>query len=230
MKRLLFVLIISFIGIVTQAQNFQFISNGQNHIATAELFKPLEHGKLYYFTDFKVDNNGFHEAYTEISKYWNLTKTISLTAQLNVGLSFNETTFKPTVDNHLGNGFHIYPVYLGGLSKSFKLGQTDVSIDVLYRYQSFLYIPLEEKQHGYQITTCFIQDLKKIQLSGYCDFWNTKYVIFEPQAWYKLFKRTWVGLEWRVSNYSDILDTDINGNQSGKYANYVMFGFKWNLE
>jgi hypothetical protein len=232
MKKLITILLLSLVMGVTYGQNFQLLSNGKYHIATAELFKPLEHGHLYYFTDFKMDRNGFHEASTEISDYWDITKDLSLTAQLNEGISFNETTFTSTMnsDTHLGPGFHIYPVYLGGIEKSFTLGKTfNLSFDVLYRYQTFLYIP-SELHNGYQITAIFIQDLKDIQMSGYCDFWNTKYYIFEPQAWYKAFKRVWFGLEWRASNYQDILDTDVDGNPSGKYANYVMFGIKWNLE
>jgi hypothetical protein len=218
--------------IAVNGQNFQLLSNGTEHIGTVELFKTLEHGHMYYFTDFKMDKNGFHEAYTEISDYWNITKTISLTAQLNGGLSFNQNTFteKPPLNSNIGPGFHIYPVVLGGFEKTFTLGKTfNLAFDVLYRYQAFLYLP-GEQQNGYQITAIFSQDLKKIQMSGYCDFWNTKYFIFEPQAWYKVFKRVWAGLEWRTSNYDGVLDTDIDGNPSGKYANYVMFGIKWNLE
>jgi hypothetical protein len=66
----------------------------------------------------------------------------------------------------------------------------------------------------------FCQNLDKVQFSGYCDFWNTKYFIFEPQGWWKFSKRIYAGLEWRFSNY-DLL---------GDYENYIMFGFKWNLE
>jgi hypothetical protein len=230
MKKLITILLFSCIVGVVNAQNFQLLTNGKYHIATTELFKPLEHGHVYYFTDFKMDKNGFHEAYTEISDYWDIGKIVSLTAQYNAGISFNENTFHPTTTTHLGNGFHIYPVYLGGISKAFTLGKTfNLSCDVLYRYQSFLYIP-GEWQHGYQITMAFSQDLKKIQMSGYCDFWNSKYYIFEPQAWYKVFKRLYAGVEWRRSNYDGVLDTDIDGNPSGKYANYTMIGVKWNLE
>jgi hypothetical protein len=232
MKKLIAILLFSCIIGVVNAQNFQFLSNGTSHIATAELFKPLEYGHVYYFTDFKMDKNGFHEAYTEISDYWDIAKSVSLTVQYNAGLSFNENTFTNAYhsNTHLGPGFHIYPVYLGGISKAFALGKTfNLSFDILYRYQSFLYIPGEQRD-GYQITMAFSQDLKKIQISGYCDFWNAKYYIFEPQAWYKLFKRFYAGVEWRRSNYDGVLDTDIDGNPSGKYANYVMIGVKWNLE
>jgi hypothetical protein len=128
MKRLfLFILFISFIGTI-QAQNFQFLggSNNKNFInfVTFEIYKPLEHGNLYYFTDFKIDSKGYFEAYSEICKYWNLGKIISLTAQYNTGLN---------------KDFQIQPVYLAGISKAFKLGENfDLSFDVLYRYQKIL--------------------------------------------------------------------------------------------
>jgi hypothetical protein len=204
-KLFLFLLLISFIETI-QAQNIQFLRGSKDlNFVTFELYKPLEHGTLYYFTDFKFSKNGYYEAYSEISKYWNLTKTVSLTAQYNAGLNEN---------------FQIKPVYLGGISKAFKLGENfDLSIDGMYRYQKELILS-DEKQNGYQITINFCQNLDKIQISGYYDFWNSKYYIFEPQAWYKLFKRIYLGLEWRKSNY-DLLEN---------YENYFMFGFKWNLE
>jgi Domain of unknown function (DUF5020) len=230
MKKLITILIFFCIVGITKAQDFQLLSNGSSHIGTVELFKPLDYGHVYYFTDFKLDRNGIHEAYGKIADYWTITKFISLTAQIESGISFNEKAFQPTATNHLGNGFHLYPVYLGGVSKDFTIGKTfNLTFDVMYRHQTFLYVPTED-HNGYQISMSFSQDMKKIQTSGYCDFWNTKYFMFEPQAWYKLFKRVWVGLEWRVSNYQDVLDTDVNGNPSGTYANYVMFGIKWNLE
>lgn len=231
MKNLITILIFSCIVGITNAQDFQLLSNGKVNIGTVELFKPLDHGHVYYFTNFKLDNNGIHEAYGKIADYWKVSKFISLTAQVESGISFNERTFQPTIFSHLGDGFHLYPVYLAGVSKDFTIAKTlNLTFDVMYRYQSFLYIPIEELYNGYQVSMSFSQDFKKFQLSGYCDFWNTKYVIFEPQAWYKLFKRVWVGVDWRVSNYQDVLNTDVDGNPSGKYANYIIGGLKWDLE
>lgn len=214
-QKLLLPLLLLF-AIPMNGQNIQGLVSKNVNFATFELYKPMDHGTLYYFTDFKMNKDGFEEAYSEISGYLNVSKIWSLTAQYNAGL--NKT-------------FTIYPVYLGGVSKAFTLGKSfNVSIDALYRYQDFLYLPDDEKQHGYQITLTFSQDLPKISLSGYCDFWNTKYYIFEPQAFYKLFEKLWVGLEWRASNYDDILNYDAEGQFIGNYANYVMFGLKWNLE
>lgn len=217
MKKLLFFLVVCFIG-TAQAQNIQFITNGKINIATFEIYKPLEHGAMYYFTDFKMSKNGYTEAYSEISKYWNIGKVGALTLQYNAGL--NET-------------FHIFPVYLGGVSKSWTFGKNfNLEFDLMYRHQNFLYLGNKEKHDGYQLTTIFSESLlkDKISISGYCDYWNFNYFIFEPQAWYKFSKRVFVGFEWRASNYIDVLNYDFNGKFIGGYANYLMFGFKWNLE
>ncbi|HUU87396.1 MAG TPA: DUF5020 family protein [Candidatus Glassbacteria bacterium] len=208
MKKILFVLSLAFISLSASSQNFQLLGGASSdksfvNWATFELYKPLEHGSLYYFTDFKLDKNGYFEAYTEISKYWN-AGPISLTAQLNAGLN---------------KDFQILPVYLGGVQKLWEVGNFVISFDALYRYQQELILD-NEWAHGYQITMIFLQDLEKIQFSGYLDFWNSGYFVFEPQGWWKASNRIWLGLEWRASNYS-LLEN---------YTNYVMFGFKWNLE
>ena len=213
-KLLVFALLLCSFGL--NAQNFQALSNGKINFVTFELYKPLKHGTVYYFTDFKVNHDGVTEAYSEVSGYVNITKTFSATLQYNAGL--NKT-------------FRIYPVYLGGVSKAFTIGKSfNLSFDLTFRHQNFLYFPDKEKTNGYQLTTTFLQDSKKIQVSGYCDFWNSKYYIFEPQGWYKLTNRIYLGLEWRVSNYDDVLNYDATGGFIGNYANYVMFGMKLNLE
>ncbi len=216
MKKLLTVLFLLCIIQVIEAQNVQFISNGKINIATFEIYKPLEHGAMYYFTDFKMSKNGYTEAYSEISKYWNIGKIGALTLQYNAGL--NET-------------FHIFPVYLGGVSKSFTFGKNfNLEFDLMYRHQNFLYLADKEKQDGYQLTTIFSESFGKFQFSGYCDYWNFNYFIFEPQGWYKFSKRVYAGLEWRLSNYDDVLNFDAIGSFIGKYSDYLMVGFKWNLE
>jgi hypothetical protein len=214
-KVVLFLMLVSFVQ-AAQAQNIQFITNGKINIATFEIYKSLEHGAMYYFTDFKMSKNGYTEAYSEISKYWNIGKVGALTLQYNAGL--NET-------------FHIFPVYLGGVSKSFTIGKTfNLEFDLMYRHQNFLYLGDKEKHDGYQLTTIFSESFGKFQFSGYCDYWNFNYFIFEPQGWYKFSKRVYAGLEWRLSNYDDVLNYDMQGNFIGKYAKYLMFGFKWDLE
>ena len=196
MKKIL-ILVLLFVTASLNAQNIQFITNGNINFATFELYKEYPRGKIYYFSDFKMNKDGYKEVYSEISGYYNIGKGFSVTGQYNAGL--NKT-------------FTIYPVYLAGFSKAFTFGEhCNLSVDVLYRHQNFLYLRDKEKHDGYQITPSFVIDYKKFQASGYCDFWNTKYYIFEPQGWYKLFKTVWVGLEWRTSNYTDVLDYDAEG-------------------
>lgn len=214
MKKLLIVTL-AFCSLSLYGQNIQFLTNGKLNFATFEIYKPYDKGALYYFSDFKMSKNGIEEVYSEISGYVKIYKTFSITAQYNAGLN---------------REFQIYPVYLCGISKSFVFGEhLELSIDALYRHQNFLYLPDEEKQNGYQITTVFISDFKKFQISGYCDLWNTKYVIFEPQIWYKVLNRLWIGLEGRTSNYSDVLNYNATGDFIGNYSNYIMGGIKWNI-
>lgn len=218
MKNKIYLGILLFVLFTTSisAQNIQGLVGNKVNFTTIEIYKPMDHGTFYGFTDFKLDKDGIQEAYTEVSGYVNFAKTWSLTTQYNAGV--NRT-------------FTIYPVYLAGVSKAFTIGKTlNLSIDVLYHYQSFLYLPDIEKKHGYQITVNFCQELEKVCVSGYCDFWNTKYYIFEPQGWYKLTKKLWLGLEWRTSNYDAVLNYDDEGQFIGNYANYVMFGIKLNLQ
>jgi hypothetical protein len=213
MKKIVVFLFLS-CSLSLNGQNIQFITNGKLNFATFEIYKPLDHGTLYYFTDFKMSKNGIDEAYSEISGYLNISKTISVTAQYNAGLN---------------KDFTIFPVYLFGISKSFSVKEhLSLSMDILYRHQNFLYIE-KEKLNGYQVTVSFTEDLRKFQISGYCDFWNAKYIIFEPQGWYKIFNNTWIGLEVRLSNYIDILNYDDEGNFIGNYSNYIMAGLKWNI-
>ena len=214
MKKTLILILLS-VTVSLNAQNIQLLTNGNLNFATFELSKTYKHGALYYFSDMKMDKDGFREVYSEISGYVNIYKTLSVTAQYNAGIN---------------KEFLIYPVYLCGLSNAFTFGDHfTLSVDVTYRHQNYLYIPSEEKTNGYQITPSFVLDYKKFQASGYCDFWNSKYYILEPQAWYKLFKTLWIGAEWRMSNYSDVLDYDMNGYYMGSYANYIMGGIKWNI-
>jgi hypothetical protein len=220
MKKITFVLLLMSFSIIN-AQNIQFLKGVKDlNFVTIELFKPLEHGRLYYFTDFKMNKSGFLESYTEISKYWNLTKTISLTAQFNGGLN---------------RGFRIYPVFLFGFSKCVSLNKLDLSLDVLYRKDRGTDSTNIRIGDGVQLTGTFLRDWGHFQISGYCDLWQTKnsekyniknhsvIFIFEPQAWWKFSKRIYLGIEGRLSNFNSALGLD-------NYAKYVMFGFKWNLE
>jgi len=207
MKHLLFLILIV-LALPIKAQNIQFIFNEKNVLATFELYKSFDHSALYYFTDFKFSKNGYDESYSEISYYQNIKQIFSLTAQYNAGLN---------------KDFQIKPVYLAGISKTFTFWETfNLSFDVLYRYQVELITEPEINwgNNGFQITSAFSFVADKIEISGYCDFWNLQYFIFEPQGWWKFSKRIYAGLEWRVSNY-DLLED---------YKGYVMLGLKCNLE
>ena len=199
------------VGVLTlNAQNIQVlngISSDKDYVnfATFEIYKPLTHGPLYYFTDFKMSKDGYFESYSEISKYWYISKKgLSATVQYNAGLN---------------KDYHIKPVYLAGLSKEFTPGNNFIlSFDILYRYQTEIILDNEMK-NGFQIIMNFSKTLNKFQISGYCDYWNINYFIFEPQIWYKIFNNIHIGVEGRLSNYT-LLDN---------YEKYAMIGIKWDI-
>jgi hypothetical protein len=231
MKKLfLFLLFSCFIGI-TQAQNIQVlngIGSDKSYVnfVTAELYKPLEHGTFYGFTDLKINKNGYFDSYTEISKYWNINKKgLSVTGQINAGLF--------SLD---GSAIQIRPVYLVGFSNATTFNKLNISLDVLYRMDRGKNLEGLTIGDGIQLTGTFLRDWDCFQISGYCDLYqteNSKYynknkqsliIQFEPQAWWKFSKRVYLGIECRISNFTD---PDL-----GLYAHssYCMVGFKWNLE
>jgi hypothetical protein len=110
MKKFYFIVIMFCMTTMLMSQNIQILGSRNQgsyiNYATFELFKPLDHGKLYYFTDLNMNQNGYYNSYTELSKYWNITKDgVSITGQINTGMFILE-----------GYGIQINPVYLVGLS------------------------------------------------------------------------------------------------------------------
>jgi uncharacterized Fe-S radical SAM superfamily protein PflX len=87
MKKLLLFTLFLMCFTVIKAQNIQIlhgISSEKSYVnwATFELYKVLDKGPLYYFTDFKMSKNGYFESYSEISKYWYISRNrLALTAQ-----------------------------------------------------------------------------------------------------------------------------------------------------
>jgi len=217
MKKLITILLFLSIFGITQAQNFQFLYGYGNdkpvNFITSEIYKTQDHGAFYYFTDFKMDFNGYFEAYTEVSKYWNITKNgLAVTAQYNVGIYSDGT-----------EAFRIDPVYLAGFQKSTEVSGWILSMDILFRYDDYT------KQSGAQTTFIFIKEWNNLMLSGFCDVWNSglydpnespTVIMFEPQLFYSITDHIAVGIEGRLSNY--VLLTP--------YKDYIMAGIKWNLE
>ena len=217
MKKLFIIVLLLCAVVSTQAQNFQFYYGYGNeqpvNMITLEMYKTQDHGAFYFFTDFKMDGDGYFESYTEVSKYWNITKNgLSVTAQYNVGLYDDGT-----------DAFRIDPVYLAGVQKAVEYGGWLLSLDILYRYDQFT------SQSGAQATFIFLKEWDKLLFSGYCDVWNSglydpnespTVIMFEPQLFYSFSKRFSVGVEGRLSNYTLGLP----------YKDYIMLGLKWDLE
>jgi hypothetical protein len=230
LKKLL-VVVLFFTTLSLNAQNFQFLGGRGSdksftNFVTAELFKPLEHGKFYGFTDLKFDKNGYFDSYTEVSKYWNIGKKgLSGTVQYNAGIFSSE-----------GSAVRVKPVYLVGMEKEVVVNNWVLDLDVLYRMDQGENLDGLKIGNGIQLTGIFLRDWKHFQISGYCDLYqteNSKYynknrnsliVQFEPQAWWKFSKRLFLGAEVRLSNFND---PDLG---LYNYSSYGMVGLKWNLE
>jgi hypothetical protein len=223
-QALIIALIMTVISI--NGQNIQFLKGKDVNFITTEIFKPLEHGRFYYFTDFKMDKDGYFDSYTEISEYWNInSKGLSVTAQYNAGIFALED-----------NVIRVKPVYLFGLSKEGIIKTVNLTFDVLYRIDMGTNLDNKRIGNGIQLTGTFLKDTEHFQISGYCDLWQTKnskyynknrnplIVQFEPQAWWKFSKRIYAGAEARLSNFND---TDLGLQE---YSNYIMIGIKWSLE
>jgi len=217
MKKLITILLFLCVTSISQAQNFQFFYGYGNdqpvNLITLEISKPLEHGTFYYYNDFKMDAGGYFESFTEVSKYWRITKRgLSATVQYNVGIYCDDTT-----------SFRIDPVYLAGLQTSTEVSGWVLSLDVLFRYEEFT------NSSGVQGTFIFTKQWKDFLLSGYCDVWNSglydpnekaTVIVFEPQLFYSISRRFSIGIEGRVSNYT----------LARPYKDYIMLGLKWDLE
>jgi hypothetical protein len=231
MKRIVAILLFSLIVGFTSAQNFQVlngIGSDKSYVnfVTAELFKPLDHGKFYGFTDLKLNKNGYFDSYTELFGYLNIGKKgYSITGQVDAGLF--------TVE---GTGVQIYPVYLLGISKEAVINDWVLTLDVLYRMDRGLNLEGLKIGNGAQLTGTFLKDGKHLQFSGYCDLYQTEnsqyynknrqslIVQFEPQLWWKFSKRVFLGVEGRISNFTD---PDLG---LYNYSSYAMVGLKFNLE
>jgi hypothetical protein len=218
MKKLITILMFFCIAGISAAQNLQFMYGYGNqkpvNFVTFELFKPLEHGPVYFFTDFKIDNKGYFDSYTEVSKYWyiNKAKNLSFTVQYNAGISSDGETL-----------IRVVPAYLAGFQRAATINGWQLSLDVLYRYDE------ETKASGAQLTAQYSKTWGKFSLGGYCDLWNSgvydpnksaTVIQFEPQISYLITKRISIVAEGRLSNYTLI----------APYDNYIMGGLKWDLQ
>lgn len=217
MKKTFIILFLLGIVGVSSAQNIQVLYGYGNqqpvNFVTVEMYKTQDHGALYYWTDFKLDWDGYFDSYTEISKYWFITKKgLSATVQYNAGIYADGD-----------QAVRVVPVYLVGLQRSANFGEWNMSMDLLYRYDQFTH------QSGVQLTYMYMKEWNKFLFSGYLDVWNSgiydpeatsTVAVFEPQLFYSITKRIAVGIEARVSNYTISLP----------YKDYVMVGLRWDLE
>lgn len=217
MKKLITILLFSCIMGTIKAQDIQALygyGNGKPvNFVTAEFLKSSDHGIVKYFTDFKIDRDGYSESYTELSKYWFITPSgTAFTAQYNAGIRSDK-----------GSDIRIVPVYLFGLSQWTEINDFLISLDVMYRIDRFT------KKDGTQLTFQLSRNWDRLEISGYCDIWdsgiyddkgNSVVILCEPQVFYRVYNQISIGFEGRLSNYSLL----------APYDQYIMFGVKWNLE
>ncbi len=214
MKKLVLISLFFLTAGIIHSQDIQFLygsgKGSKVNVVTFEFNPVLKSGPLTFFTDFKMDKDGYSEAYTEISKYWTLNKKgLSFTLGYTAGLG--------RVDSF---GYKILPTYIIGFSKYVNISGADITCDVTYWLG-------RSNNHGNQILNTITKDWKHFQYFSALYLWDHgKYsetnhftFQFEPQAWYKISKSLYIGAEIRISNYELL----------GTYENYIMGGIKWNL-
>ena len=186
------------------AQNLQLhydAGEDRNYItATLEMFKPDGLGSTFWFVDmdFNSSKNAMSLGYWEIARYFTLPvwdKNFSATIQYNDGLMIAGDA------DELGIQFG--SVWLAGLSYFVPLGESNISVDLLYRRMDI------STQPDWQFTLVWFHPLLKGKLffMGYLDYYSqddfsgTKLGIFqaEPQLWFNLNDHIAIGSEVEIS-------------------------------
>ena len=163
--------------------------------STLEIYKTDAWGAIFGFIDFDYNQRlpdkvrNVSGAYGEIARYVTLRRLphCALTLQYNDGLT---------------NAGSFNPVWLGGLQYGFKCGKIDWPVDCLLRRE------MNTRGLTWQITSVWLIDRKKYEISGYLDIWNTSRDAFparkivvqaEPQFWYKINAHCLMGGEIEVA-------------------------------
>lgn len=169
-------------------------SDRANVTLSYEHFTVDKNGSWFYFVDIDVKEKGVSGAYTEVSRTFNLGRSI------------------PTLHFEYNGGINEYSSFansfLGGLDYSIS---DNVTLSLLYRQE------LKQKNNPQlstiQITGVWNYPLGKFMFCGFVDVWNSYIpkwneggqekgwiVLAEPQLWYNFNNVFSIGTEIRVSN------------------------------
>jgi len=173
-------------------------SNRQKVTVTLEQFKADKWGSWYYFVDVDMSRHFTESAYTEISREFNLGKSLPLAAHVeyNGGLSKTGSFQQAALLGAAYNG------HTSDFSKTW-------SVQLLYKQ----YFKSYDNSHSYasaQLTGVWGLNFmnNKLRFAGFIDFWRGEkvnghgclVVISEPQLWYNFTDHFAVGTEWEFSN------------------------------
>ena len=209
-----------FVVSISTGQNLQihydFAEDRRYFTSTLEMYKPDEKGATFWFVDFEYNQPGNKSAsvgYWEFARYMNLSfmEGLSGTIQFNDGVS----RWGP-----LGH------VWLTGITYPVDLKTTTVSTELLYR------AAYGSKSHDGQLTFVFYVPLLngKAHLTGYADIWTQDRfddecketaVMSQPQLWYAVSSKLYVGGEARITK--NFLPKD-------GWQFYATFALKWDME
>lgn len=227
MRKLLTILIVTFIAVTLQAQNIQLhydFGNDRKYLtSTVEMYKPDKWGSTFFFIDMNYDGSN---AQTMSLAYWEIARAFTIAkGPFAAHIEYNGGLGQFQYQNNPGNygGYSINSSYLAGLE--YNMHSADFSkvfaFSVLYKY-------IQDKNDlSYQLTA--VWDLtffkKKLNLRGFADFWkednefktyngegevtstsNTNYVFLtEPQFWYNLNEHLALGGEIEMAaNFASV--------------------------
>jgi len=211
---------LTFVVSISTGQNLQihydFAEDRRYFTSTLEMYKPDEKGATFWFVDFEYNQPGNKSAsvgYWEFARYMNLSfmEGLSGTIQFNDGVS----RWGP-----LGH------VWLTGITYPVDLKITTLSTELLYR------AAYGSKSHDGQLTFVFYVPLLngKAHLTGYADIWTQDRfddegketaVMSQPQLWYAVSSKLYVGGEARITK--NFLPKD-------GWQFYATFALKWDME
>ena len=202
MKKLIICLLV-FISLAS-AQNLQLhydAGEDRNYITTTlEMFKPDALGSTFLFVDmdYNSSKNAMSLGYWEIARYFTLpvwNRNLSATIQYNDG--------QMIAGGADDIGIQFGSAWLAGLSYFMPLGESSLSVDLLYRRMDI------SKQPDWQFTLVWFHPLLngKLHFMGYLDYYSqddfsgTKLGIFqaEPQLWLNLNDHIALGSEVEIS-------------------------------
>ena len=189
---------------IAPAQNLQThydMGEGRHYVTTTlEMFKPDALGSTFWFVDMDYNSqlNSMSLGYWEIARYFTLPV---LNKKLSATIQYNDGVMVAGAADEIG--IPLGSAWLAGLSYFMPLGESNLSVDLLYRRMDI------SKQPDWQFTLVWFHPLLngRVHFMGYLDYYSqdgftgSKLNVLqsEPQLWFNLNNHIAVGSEVEIS-------------------------------